>query len=566
MLRRLRERDPEAGFTLVEISVALGVLFVAMLAMAQTAMVGFRDTAFARQRQTANQMANQLLEEIRGLAYEHVTKGLASEDLAGDPNIVDCSGAPYFKVCPPDAAAEPIVHTPGLATVTPLVPHQGTYGPPDYPSDFDWNVYVTQAQDAPEAGAFRVLAIVTWANPQNPGARNEVETQTLMFSPTGCLDTTTHPFGAPCQAYHQGTASIHGGGSQTTGTAEGVTFDAFLVDMLSLTSTAQEEQIVRVDGSASLPGGRRIVSGVEDVVGRFSGTTQADTDPSTPAGPYDTESLGPQSGGSLDVSASSTTIAVAAGGGDTGASTTATAANASNPCTVQSDDRACSYAVGRHLGALSHTVRIPEDGGTGTLFSVSTNSTPSVAYTRRLIPVAGTDGLVRARVERVVPEIRLGGLPDRASAPAGWAGYWARLVNYTATIESEAGVNSNAPTISLAGTLEYWDGTGYTSVAVTPAGAVVTPATVTVPITGPTFGNGGASLSGSVEIKPSTTSQAVGTPNTTRTDAEAIAGAPMFAEMRYTIERGANTVVDVTVLVNLGRAVARTSYQPAPTA
>ena len=566
MLRRLRERDPEAGFTLIELSVALGVLFVAMLAMAQTALVGFRDTGFARQRQTANQMANQLLEEIRGLAYEHVTKGLASSDLAGDPNIVDCSGAFYFKVCPPDPAAEPIVHTPGLANVTPLVPHQGTYGPPDYPSDFDWSVYVMAAQDAPEAGAFRVWAIVTWANPQIAAARNSVETQTLMFSPTGCLDTTTHPFGAPCQAYHQGTASIHGGGSQTTGTAESVAFDAFLVDMLSLTSTVQEEQIVRVDGSAALPGGRRVVSGVEDAAGRLTDTTQADTDPSTPAGPYDTVSLGPQSGGTLDVTGSSTSLAVTSGGGDTGATTTATAANASNPCTVQSDDRACSYAVGRHLGALTHTVRIPEDGGTATLFRVDTNSTPSVAYARRQEPVAGTDGLVRARVERVVPEVRLGGLPDRASAPAGWAGYWARLVNYTATIQSEAGVNSAAPTIALTGTLEYWNGTGYTSVAVTPGGTVVAPAAVNVPITGPDFGSGGASLSGTLEVKPSTISESVGTPNTTRSDAEAIAGAPMFAEMRYTIERGANTVVDLTVLVNLGRAVARTSYQPAPTA
>lgn len=565
MLRRLKERDPEAGFTLVELSVAMGVLFIALLAMAQTALVGLRDTGFARQRQTANQIANQILEEVRGLAYDHVTKGLKTEDLAGDPNIVDCSGVPHFKVCPPDPAAEPIVTTPGLADVTPLVPHRGTYGPPAYPSDFDWSVYITEAQDAPEAGAFRVWAIVTWANPQNPGARNSVETQTLIFAPTGCQDTTTHPFGAPCQAFHQGSAAINGGGSQTVGTAEGVSFDAFLVDMLTLNSTVQEEQIVRVDGSASLPGGRRVVGGVESVAGRSSDTAQADTDPSTPAGPYDSVSLGPQSSGSSAVTGTSTTISVGAGGGDTGGTTTATAANASNPCATQSDGRACSYAVGRHQGALTHTVRIPEDGGTAPLFTVGTNSTPSVAYARREVPVAGTDGLVRAHVERVVPEVRIGGLPDRASAPPGWAGYWARLIDYTATIQSEAGVNTDAPTIALTGTLEYWNGTDYTSVAVTQGGTAVNPATVSVPISGPTFGSGSATLSGSLEIRPSTTSETVGTPSTTRSDAEAVAGTPIFAEMTYRVIRGANTVVDLQVVVNLGRAIARTSYEPAPT-
>ncbi|HEX6261604.1 MAG TPA: hypothetical protein VF097_02020 [Actinomycetota bacterium] len=568
MLRRLKERDPEAGFTLVELSVALGVLFLALLAMAQTAVVGFRDTGFARQRQTANQIANQLIEEVRGLAYEHVTKGLADEDLAGDPtNIKLCGLEYYFKVCPPDPAAEVIVHTQGLLAtpVTPLVPHQGTYGPPDYPSDFDWSVYVTEAKNVPEAGAFRVWAIVTWANPQNPGASNSVETQTLIFSPTGCQDTTTHPFGAPCQAYHQGTAAINGGGSQTVGTAQGVTFDAFMVDMLTLNSTVQEEQVVRVDGSSALPGGRRIVAGVENTVGRVTGTSQADTDPSTPAGPYDDVSLGPQGSESSAVTGTSTTITVASGGGDTGATTAATAANATNPCTVQSDGRACSYAVGRHQGALTHTVRIPEDGGTATLVSVGNNSTPSLAYARRQIPVAGTDGLVRARVERIVPEVRLGGLPDRASAPAGWAGYWARLVNYTATVQVEAGVNTNAPTLVLTGTLEYWNGSGYTSVTVTPGGAVVTPAAVSVPVTGPNFGSGSADLSGTIEIKSSSTSQTVGTPNTTRASAEAIAGPPLFAEVSYEIRRGANTVVDLDLFVNLGRAVARTSYEPAPT-
>ena len=49
-----RLRRAEGGFSLMETVVALGVLFIALLALARTAAVGFTDIAFSRQRTQAN--------------------------------------------------------------------------------------------------------------------------------------------------------------------------------------------------------------------------------------------------------------------------------------------------------------------------------------------------------------------------------------------------------------------------------------------------------------------------------------------------------------------------------
>src|SRR2546427_1042158 len=91
--RRLRT---EGGFTLIELRAALGVILVAMVALAYTATIGFTDIGFARQRQGANELANQTMEQIRALPFDKLENGLDNTDLANsvvagpkfDPNIV----------------------------------------------------------------------------------------------------------------------------------------------------------------------------------------------------------------------------------------------------------------------------------------------------------------------------------------------------------------------------------------------------------------------------------------------------------------------------------------------
>src|SRR5256885_12402490 len=96
---RARLRSDERGFTIIESVIAITVIFASLTALAYTATIGFKATAYARERITADGVANQIMEEIRGLAYSKIQSGLSSTDLTGDANLVSCSGVYRFESC-----------------------------------------------------------------------------------------------------------------------------------------------------------------------------------------------------------------------------------------------------------------------------------------------------------------------------------------------------------------------------------------------------------------------------------------------------------------------------------
>ena len=183
--RRLREEEREEGFSLIETVIAITVIFGALLMLLSTALVGLAGASLGRQRQSANAIANQILEQVRALPYETVGQGLDDTKLAQDPNIVACAdGEYYFERCPSsDPLAEQVVHSVGLADVVPLTPNKGSVGPPTYPNTFTWRSYVTKARGMPQAGAYRVSAIVSWSPSAQGGASSAVRAQTLIFRP-----------------------------------------------------------------------------------------------------------------------------------------------------------------------------------------------------------------------------------------------------------------------------------------------------------------------------------------------------------------------------------------------
>ena len=100
LIARVRARcrlGSEAGFTLVEVMVAAGILLTALVAMAYTMTVALSYTAFSRQRQGATGLANQTMEQIRALPFDVLKKGLSNADLTGggDPNIIGGCGSTY---------------------------------------------------------------------------------------------------------------------------------------------------------------------------------------------------------------------------------------------------------------------------------------------------------------------------------------------------------------------------------------------------------------------------------------------------------------------------------------
>ncbi|MDP8957351.1 MAG: type II secretion system GspH family protein [Actinomycetota bacterium] len=314
----------QRGFTVVEAIFALAIIFVVLLGLVYTATIGFSDIALARQRQSANQIANKILEQVRGLSYARIGQGLRTTDQAADnQNIVDCpDGARYYRNCPAsDPNAEKIVHSADLPNEVPLVPHIRDHVPPHYPNAFKSYVYVTEAKNVPLAGAYRVLVHVTWTSVAREGARNEIVSGSLIYTPEGTTDPTT---GGGTYPFFYGTGSVSrapvtitpgtdvGGGTGVTGLPQ---WDSLSEDLYGLDANIQQQQFAKAEGKAVMTGARKVVGGIETTSGGATATSTADDDPATPpvtsdAPPGLTQSAVSMSvaggGNSLDVVAAST--------------------------------------------------------------------------------------------------------------------------------------------------------------------------------------------------------------------------------------------------------------------
>ena len=144
------------------------------------------------------------MESIRALPYSAVTSGLDTAEYAADPNIVDCSGEHRLFTC----SGQKLVGQSYASGYTEdwLVPHTGT-DTTDSGLDFTWASYV--ANNDPATNPYSVIVQVTWeggAITNNPN--NLVRVQSDVWSPSGCVSTTTHPFAAPCQPFFYGQAIV----------------------------------------------------------------------------------------------------------------------------------------------------------------------------------------------------------------------------------------------------------------------------------------------------------------------------------------------------------------------
>src|SRR5438477_613724 len=140
----------DEGFTLIELMVAVGILATALILMAYTSMAALSYTALSRQRQGADGLAGQVMEQIRALPFSALQAGLGNADLANsviignaayDPNItLNTCGVPIVYCY----QGEQIPRGNNVAAL-PLVPHQQTVtsGPTTYVID----VYITFYQN-----------------------------------------------------------------------------------------------------------------------------------------------------------------------------------------------------------------------------------------------------------------------------------------------------------------------------------------------------------------------------------------------------------------------------------
>ncbi|HET7236440.1 MAG TPA: hypothetical protein VFK59_08405 [Actinomycetota bacterium] len=601
-----RVHGDERGFSLIETVIAAGIIFTALITLAFSATAGFGYQDLARQRQAGTGLANQIMEEIRGLAYERIQAGLLSTDLAGDPNIVDCSGVKRFLSCTVDAdepgTGEAIVSSPGLSTTAPLVPHRGSTTPALDGTTYEWATYVTR--DASVVSApFRVTVIVTWSGGLKGRAPNKlVRVQSLFWSPGGCRNTATHPFAAPCQPFLYGSANVPRSSIFVEGTVDQLSFAHGDLLTPGLSSSVQQEQIQKAQGAWR---GAEILltdtASVETGGAGAAGSTDADSDPGTTTPTYGSYACPGDivcGAGALDLSASDNAIGFTAPGVTAGIDSAIAAGGASvcppSPATAETDGLMCSGGSIIQGGSLSATLTLAHDGlapGAITLAQVAAPAQASTTFVHRnafpsttgCSPTSTSDGCTVSTASRSVGTVNVGGLPAGFTPPEGWAGenawngYLLSIVGYADTVSASAGTHAPLPTVSQSGTIYYWNGTGYTSVSVTDAAlgamtscddAVVTGGPCSEVELTQDFGGRlltvilstvpGCCAPGSTSITPAEPSG-----EATRTDAAA-GSVPPTLQMSYELWDGATLIADLTISVNLGTLEARGTYAAAP--
>jgi type II secretory pathway pseudopilin PulG len=577
LVRRLRRRGPaEGGFTLFELVLASGVIALVMSSLAYMGTVAFKDAALARNRQVATGLASEALEQVRALPYDTVALGLSTADLAAgtDSNVTVSGGVYKYN-------GETIPNGTSNTAIAPLAPHRTTKVMDTTP--YTVAVYVTYLDDGTTSRSFRVTAHVSWATSARGGVQTFVDAQTIVYSPTGtgCSSTATHPFAAPCQPFLYGIGSLDQGSvaiAPYTGSA-GISCLNLKEAQMVLPSDAtnmQLEQIESVDSAATTSGVNLTDgTGAVQTLGQQSVKVGSDSDPSQSKPVYATQTTGTgasvQASGSVSMNGCSNSLSVGSSGGDTASATATVLASATNVCPNSAvtpvnmvDLLPCGNAAAKQAGSMSAQMNL-NGLGSAVLASIGSTSTGGAGDTNfdaapQTSPAACTvatsgDGCIHASQRAAVGSVRIGGLASSLSAvaPLGFD-YLVKLDNFTRTVTAEAGVGNDNPSVSSTGTIQYWNGAGYTSVAVGSGASVSLPLaslTVSSGLTSTTLSIGGTIRTGG------TTSGTCASPCA---DASASAESPIVGDIRYTVIVGGNTVADLLIHIDFGTATAHAQY------
>jgi Tfp pilus assembly protein PilV len=587
LIRRIRARlHGERGFTILETIIALMVVFASLTALAFTAANGFRFIGYGRDRIQATGIANRVMEDIRGLAYTKITGGIPTSELTSDSRIVDCSGEYRFQSC----AGEEIVSSTFAAGYDAawLVPHTDTMSVGNL--DVTYSTYVTN--DDPTTNPYRVTVLIEWANGAIPnGPNNSVRVQTLFWSPEGCVNSTTHPFAAPCQPFFYGQVDAPQPLFSVTGQLFdfGIDFDSLEVTLPGLAATAQEEQTTDLDATSTLSG----ITFVDGVGEESAGNQEANADADNKA-----ETATGMTGGGTTTDVTADTLsrmvtgccgqiglrATVAAGDTEGRSASVDASGVDTyACpttgTRETDLLPCSGAHVRQVGLATVEVfhsQVLAPVGVANLLRVVGPVTNTTVKIDRDAAGVNEDGLIDVVASRTLGTVQLGGFPTAGmTAPAGMSStatndtnYCVRLVGYSDTARSIAGESSATnPSASItAGTFYYYNGAGYSSKAATdPTLDTLTVTCSKTQIVGASTATWRVTVvSGGIAHATATTAQTTDpTDAQIRWDASA-STQPIEITIRYEFIVDGLTQINLSATFDPGDLLARGIYEPPP--
>lgn len=479
-----RMRREEAGFTIVELMVALFILAVALFELAYTATAAFKYSAAARQRQQASNLANNAIEDVRALPLAAVTRGMSASDLAAgvagtapystrDPFVsADAScGSGYSIVPPGHASAECLKTTSGASantsmTAPPLVRYWHDPAAPitvNPGTDFEEKVYVSIPG---VTTGFRITVMIRPLT-HTFGGDSWRSFSTIVPTTVGCLSTLTHPFSGPCNTFLFGTGMVPEGditltpGTTLSNGISGLTLRTASLATPSLLGTVQSEQVQLAQGSyvasgatldvaedASAPRtlGEAAISsssdndqGLPDLVwtqmimsGANADTNTAGTVPGSWCWPIASCPSPPAADALPTGNPGVNQLVVSRSAADptTNQSTSSVAPTATQSCgpalSLQTDGQPCTWVSGRQGGVLSMSVHLvsPVNGtdlGWCKLAEIDPPTADSSVFADRTkAPVENLSPDVKVTVKRALGQVTVGCIPSLVTPPTGW--------------------------------------------------------------------------------------------------------------------------------------------------
>lgn len=577
---------------MVEVVVATGVMLVSLSALAYSGTVALTDVGLARQRQAANGLANQTLEQLRALAFDTVAAGLKRTNLAADtnPDLVLDAGLNRYRY------RGELVPESGSAAAPPLSPHKSAKTVSG--TAYTISTYVTNYNNDATSRNYRATVNVSWANPVRKGVAATVQAQTVLYSPQGCQSTANHPRSGPCDAFFSASATSDPGGitirrsDPALPLLSGLTINEASLQLGRSSSYTQLEQIGTVRGAASTPGA--LLSFTDGTATQqntgLSAVSGTNTDPASGAPAYDTQTAGPASSTVLSATSGNNSLSLSLGAGDQADSKSTVAATGTR-CpfpsawtTYHTDSQLCGSSRSRQLAPIAANLGFGLAGinlGSATVASVGASTITS--FTDRDTTPTGSpakctgttgNGCTHARVVRQLGDISLGGLPLGVLAPLGFAGYLVRITGYTDEVIAEAGRTSVAPTVTRSLSISYWVPSVLPGILPGTYGTISVPlnsVSVNVPAISLTVSLLGIDVAVSVSLRTGVTSatQTLAVPGCTgvcdRTRSTAVSESPLIGHLSYVVSTPLVTLGNVDLDVNLGSITADAAYKaPAP--
>ena len=603
--RHARDRG-EAGFALLEVVIAFSVLLLALTGIGLE--MGTQDSSIlsSHNEQTGDAVLNRLLDEARALPYTVVAKGLSSGDTTATSTstYINKVGSDTSIWVLQDAAlsggngtGEVINHyspPTGLTPPPPFYKHKTCFSsrgssttctaapfftaltfPTKYRSKVATNETVTWLNKV-----IRVTVLVSWTA-AGGGSPTTLSGQTLIFGKTtSCtsLGSLTAPSQASCEPDFTGGAFAGGGfiaiKPVDVQAIKGLSFKRFDLVLPGTSSNETLTETSTVLGTANTSGGT--VDPTSSLDQESLVITKATNDLAT--GTSDDQSL------TLTQTATTLTSTSATSAYSVTASPSATDGGTSTSTTSASTVHACTNFTGALIisglpcgfgrvaqGATAALSAALGPAGVATLATVAaTSAHPDRVLTERYArdanltcPTAAKAGCISAASRAGLGTVELAGIPAAVKAtPPGWTGYLDKLSGFRARATTWAR-SAKTPWLTgemttVTGTVSYYTGSGYSTLAVGGSGQAVPVSTVHV-----ATGAVAVTITSHLSVGGASCSETTTSARPSTAHRVTCSVAPLSGTVTYVVTDGTTTIADFTLTVGLGTVSASASYQVA---